>query len=324
MSLEPLVSVVIPVYNRPYVVNTIRSICNQTYKNLEIIVIDNCSTDNTVEEINKINDSRIRVFINPQNMGQTYSINRGLELSSGKYIARIDSDDIALPERIEKQVKFMENNPDFVLCGSWVRYISDNDELLFTVKTCSTYEGMKFMQTIACGMYHPASMYRKDVIDENNIRYDYNIHMAEDYDLWAKLMEHGKALNIPEVLLYYRRGNNNDSQKYRKTMGEESLQIRKRICDSIDYSDKDKKTMSELIALEKKEHKSLFMTIKIYLRYIRLLNEHIEKESCDYSVIKMHIKLKLYGSCIVDNTRLYAKVLNYIYSVLKNKKEKIK
>ncbi len=323
MYNEPLVTVVLPVYNRPNVIKTIESILNQTYKNLEILIIDNCSTDKTVEEIRKIQDDRIRLIINEKNMGQTYSINRGLELSRGKYIARIDSDDIALPSRIEKQVEFLENNPEFVLCGSWVKYISDDDEELYTVKTCSTYEGMKFMQTIACGMYHPASMYRKDIIDTYNIRYDYNIHMAEDYDLWAKLMQHGKALNLPEVLLYYRRGSSNDSEKHREIMGKESLEIRRRICETIDYGEQDKKKFLELISLEQQKDKSLFVTIKVYYMYMTLLKRHINKESIDYKTIRLHIKLKVYGSCIANNKRLYANIVDTIYRLLKkNKRDK--
>ena len=188
------------------------------------------STDNTVQAIGEIKDDRIRLLINEVNRGQTYSLNRGLEASKGKYIARIDSDDIALPERIEKQVLFLEKNQEYVLVGSWVRFISDDDEPGMTVRMCTTDKGMRLMQTVACGMYHPSAMYRRDVIIRHNIRYDPQIHMAEDYDLWVKLMKFGRACNLGEPLIYYRRGNNNDSRHYQDRMGRESAEIRRRVC----------------------------------------------------------------------------------------------
>lgn len=95
MNENPLVTVLIPVYNRPSVINTINSILTQSYRNLEILVIDNASTDNTVEVIKSLRDERIRLIVNENNLGQTGSMNRGLQLAKGKYIARIDSDDIA-------------------------------------------------------------------------------------------------------------------------------------------------------------------------------------------------------------------------------------
>ena len=108
--MNPLISIVLPVYNRPTVINTINSVLNQTYSNFELIIVDNASTDSTVSEIRKINDERIKLYINEVNKGQTFSLNRGLALANGKYIARIDSDDLMYPTRIEDQVTFLESN----------------------------------------------------------------------------------------------------------------------------------------------------------------------------------------------------------------------
>ena len=254
---EPLVTVLIPVYNRPNVVKTIDSIVNQTYSNLEILIVDNASTDNTVEAIKKIKDLRIRLLVNEQNLGQTYSLNRGLREATGKYIARIDSDDIALPRRIEKQVEFMENNPDYVLVGSWVRFISDDDKLGMLVKMPTTDEGMRLMHTVSCGMFHPSAMYRTDTIRGNNIEYDPEIHMAEDYDLWVKLMQYGKACNLGEPLIYYRRGNDNDSRRYEDVMGRESSEIRSKVCNNLTCPKQIKSEIKQIILLERKEKKSI-------------------------------------------------------------------
>lgn len=321
MNTNPLVSVVIPVYNRPHVVETIKSICRQTYQNLEILVIDNDSTDDTQQQVLSINDTRVKLYVNEKNMGQTFSINRGLELANGKYIARIDSDDIALPTRIQKQVEFMEKNPDYVLCGSFVKFISDDDKELFVVKMPTTYKGIEFMHTIACGMYHPAAMYRKSIIDQFGIRYDPNIKMAEDYDLWIKLMRHGKALNLPEILVLYRRGNNNDSQKYRSLMEKESTEIRKRYCQEVNYEEKERKKVLELISLEHQKDLKIFTVVKITKKYIDYLNRHIERDEEDYRIVKQHIFLKIYGSCISENKRIYAIILKKLYCFLKKHKK---
>lgn len=253
-NIEPLVSVVLPVYNRPTVVDTIASVLNQTYSNYELIIIDNASTDNTVEKINEIGDSRIRVFVNEENKGQTYSINRGLELSKGKYIARIDADDLMVSERLEKQVKFLEDNPDFGLVGSWVQYITLSNKKAFVVKMPISDKGMRIMQTIACGMFHPAAMLRKSLLDEYKITYDSNMMMAEDYDMWRKIMQYSKALNLPEVLTLYRKGDN-DSVRHADIMHKECCSIRKVVCENELKGSIHLNKMQEIIEIEDKNKK---------------------------------------------------------------------
>ncbi len=320
---QPLVTVMIPVYNRPTVVNTIESIINQTYRNLEILIVDNASTDNTVEAIRKINDSRIRLLINEKNMGQTYSLNRGLGEATGKYIARIDSDDVAVPVRIEKQVEFMESHPDYVLVGSWVRFISDDDKLGMVIKMPTTDEGLRLMHTVACGMFHPSAMYRTDVIREHGISYDPHIHMAEDYDLWVKLMKYGKACNIGEPLIYYRRGNDNDSRRYEDVMGRESSEIRSRVCNDLPYSHQEKTRIQNMIELERKGRKSLHECIKVYRFYCDYLNRNLSGESPDYLILKQHFQIKVYASCFATNAAWFEGVGRKLYVVVRNAKNKI-
>lgn len=159
---NPLVTVILPVYNRPSVLHTINSVLKQTYQNFELLIVDNASTDETQGVIKKIKDKRIRLVINEVNRGQTYSINRGLRLARGVYIARIDADDLMLPTRLEKQVAFMEQYPEYGLCGSWVQYITDDNRKAIIVKTCTSDWSLRAMQRIACGVYHPAVMMRAD------------------------------------------------------------------------------------------------------------------------------------------------------------------
>lgn len=313
---EPLITVLLPVYNRPTVTKTINSILQQTYKNFELLIIDNASTDNTVEEIKKINDSRIRLVVNEENKGQTFSLNKGLGLANGVYIARIDSDDIALPTRLEKQVAFLEENPDYGLCGCWVRYMNDNDELTIIMKTPVTDKGMRLLQNVTCGMYHPASMFRTEIIIDNHITYDPEIKMAEDYALWGKIMQFSKALNLPEILLYYRRGSSNDSEKYRDTMEKESFAVRGEICKKQIHDIDTLTKMLKVLDMEKKDKKSILDVLFIWSFYRGYLNKNFKKQEPDYSILKKDFTLKLYASSIAVNKAFYARFLRCIYKKL--------
>ena len=309
---EPLVTVLMTVYNRENVSATVESILRQTYQNLEFLIVDNASTDRTRDVIEALNDGRIKLVVNEQNYGQTYSLNRGLCLAKGKYIARIDSDDIALPDRIEKQVHFLENNPDYCLVGSFVRYINDDDELTVEMNMPTSDLGMRVMQKIACAMYHPAAMYRRDVIVSNNIKYDPNIHMAEDYDMWRNLMHHGKALNLPEVLLYYRKGNNNDSSKHAQLMYEECFEVRKQIC----KEDKDIH-MLRIIEIEEKHNKHVWDVVRIVLYLKKYVKRNIDNETVDYRIINRHVNYKIISTCIRFNENCFFKMIEKVYDIFR-------
>lgn len=313
---KPLVTVLLPVYNRESVTKTIDSILAQTLTDFELLIVDNASTDNTAEVVRAYDDRRIRLVVNEKNGGQTFSLGRGLSLARGKYIARIDADDIALPDRLEKQVAFLDTHPDYGLCGCWVQYINDNDQLTVTMKMCLTDEGLRAMQKITCGMYHPAAMMRASVLQENGIAYDLSLSMAEDYDIWFRIMQHSKGLNLGEVLLYYRRGSNNDGKKHADVMKMESYMIRQRICDAYAKDERDRERMRQEINLELKARKSVADMLRIHRELLRELDLDVSKNSIDYRIIKRQIYLKTYATCIADNTAWYAKLLNAFYRCL--------
>ena len=127
----PTLSIVMPVYNtEKFVKKTIESLLNQTYKDFELIVIDDGSTDNSIEIIKKFADNRIKIFSNDSNKGIVYSRNRGNAEALGRFIAPFDSDDIALPDKFEKQISFLEQHPEFGMLGSWAKLIDENDKFL--------------------------------------------------------------------------------------------------------------------------------------------------------------------------------------------------
>lgn len=316
MNSKPLVTVLIPVYNRPDIVKAIESVINQTYDNLEILIMDNASTDETVDAIKAIKDDRIRLVINEVNLGQTGSMNRGLDLAKGKYIARLDSDDIALPTRIEKQVQFMEEHPDYALCGSWVQGIDEEDRLQFVVNTPTTDKGLRFIQTLFCGMYHPTAMMRTATLRANKIYYNKNIKIAEDYDMWGRILKFGKGLNLGEVLVYYRRSSQNDSRIHADIARKEAKDIRIRNIINDVKNESLRNDLLKEIDLEEKEKKSLLEAIKIKSILMEYFHKTFDKDDPDYNVIRSNVIRKIISVCILENQAIYGRLLTAIYRLL--------
>ena len=171
-TLKPLISVVMSVFNSElYVKEAIDSILNQTFEDFEFIILDDGSTDKSVDIIQGYTDSRIRFFQNDKNLGLRGSLNRGLQLAEGKYIARMDSDDIAVERRFEIQVKYLEQHPDVVMCGGNVHYLIDgkikrNKEIF----PCSFQEIRIALLRYNC-FFHPTVMLRTDFIRAHELYY---------------------------------------------------------------------------------------------------------------------------------------------------------
>ena len=195
------ISVIMPVYNGEiYLEDAIKSILNQTLQNFEFIIINDGSKDNSLEIIEKYAsvDDRI-IVINRENRGLVATLNEGINVSRGKYIARMDQDDICLPHRFAKQLKFLENNPEISICGSWIETFGDEKHVW---KLPIKHDNIKAKLILNSAIVHPAVMLRKTVFDKFLYEEEYN--KAEDYALWVKIIDSFKFYNIPEVLLKYR------------------------------------------------------------------------------------------------------------------------
>lgn len=197
----PLISVLMPVYNcELYVKEAIESILNQTHSNFEFLIIDDASTDQTLSIIKTFIDPRIMLIEKPVNTGLTNSLNLGLKLAKGKYIARMDGDDISLPHRFAKQITFLDNNTDYVLCGSILKILNTNRDYNLP----ENHKAIKLAMLERCPIAHPTVMMRKSILDRYSFFYNPSKEPAEDYDFWIRLITKGKFYNIQEVLLYYR------------------------------------------------------------------------------------------------------------------------
>ncbi|WP_409344184.1 glycosyltransferase family 2 protein [Paenibacillus sp. MBLB4367] len=208
----PKVTVLMPVYNgERYLRESIESILNQTFTDFKFLIINDGSTDKSVEIIEEYKDSRIQLIHNSNNIGLIATLNKGLDLSEGDYIARMDCDDISLPRRLEIQVNFMDNNNDISVCGTGIEIIGHKS---FSPYIVSNYNKIKNYLVVDDCITHPTAVLRTAVIKENQYYFDKNYVHAEDYEYFQRISEKYKIENLNEILLQYRLSPEGISRKF--------------------------------------------------------------------------------------------------------------
>ena len=201
ISKQPQITVLMPVYNVSlYVKEAVESILNQTFADFELLIINDGSKDHTRDKVLKITDERIRFVENEVNIGLANTLNRGIELAKGKYIARMDGDDISVLNRLQKQFDFLESHPDIDICGAGYEFFGSKN---YKVMYPETNENIKIGLLFGCCMIIP--LYRRASIQRVGLRYDQEYFPAEDYRFWTECMFKGlKMYNIQEILFRYR------------------------------------------------------------------------------------------------------------------------
>jgi glycosyltransferase involved in cell wall biosynthesis len=193
-----------PAYNAErYIREAIESVLLQTYTDFELLIVNDGSTDGTVAIINSFKDDRI-VLINQSNRGVADALNTGLKYARAPYIARFDADDVCYPYRLEKQIRFLHDNPEYILVGSEAKYIIENGDFLFDFH-CIAYSHEQIMDKLYfyCPFVHPTVMYKKESVI-NAGGYPTHAHNFEDYLLWTHLVNEGQFCNLTEPLIKYR------------------------------------------------------------------------------------------------------------------------
>lgn len=220
-----------PVYNcELFIKEAVESILNQTYSNFEFLIIDDASTDETVSIIKSYTDSRIQLIEKPLNTGHTNSLNQGLKLAKGKYIARMDGDDISFRERFEKQVAYLEANSEVVLCGTSYEIMGEDKRTIIP----ESNDDIKLALLRANCIAHPSVMIRKNVLEEFSIIYDTIKEPAEDYAMWVQLLCVGKLHNLQEILLKYRIHNSSVSRKRVDEQEKRVIEIKLQLLSHLD------------------------------------------------------------------------------------------
>jgi glycosyltransferase involved in cell wall biosynthesis len=200
---EILVTIICPVYNaEKFIVESIFSILKQTYKNFELIIIDDNSIDNTSDKIRKIIDPRITLIKNEMNLGPASSINIGIQKSSGSYIAIMHGDDIAMPNRISEQLFFMEENKEIDVLGSNYETIDESGEKIEIKRTSNKNINERLLfHNVLC---HPTIFYRASIFNSSLIYTD-GMRLNEDYDFLTKAVQNNIKISIlQKVLMKYR------------------------------------------------------------------------------------------------------------------------
>ncbi len=281
MDYSVSISVIMATYNTELMVlkEAVDSILDQSFKDFEFIIIDDGSDNGTEEYLSNIKDSRVSIIKNPSNVGITKSLNIGLRNAKGKYIARMDADDISLPDRFEKEFRYMEKHPDVIVCGSGMDTIDDRGKKT-GFKYIPRYKNMEDYRAKLLfknpGPVHPTAMIRHETLKANDIMYDERLIYAQDYGLWGRLSHYGKIHILNTVLLYRR--------KHEKQISIEKRDIQIR-CDQMTQ----KKVLSDLLGNVSDEEVSFHymyssgrypktaITPEIVAWYERLLRENLSK-----------------------------------------------
>lgn len=278
-----MISVIMSVYKEPidWLRMSIDSVLNQTFRDFEFIIV--CDNPNNADAIKNLKnyerkDSRIKLIFNEVNMGLTKSLNRALTQATGKYIARMDADDVSAKDRFLKQFNYMESNSNVIVLGTDVHYIGN--KAWMTSSDAITFGNKNIKAQMLSGncIAHSSVFIRKSVLDTNDIKYDENFRQSQDYRMWELLAPYGDYENFPEKLLYYRLS----SQQISKSKSKGQLSLAKGVRfrwqkkwldkNSVIYNDSDLENAPVVVLgkLRKRKELNRQPEFKAFVQYVYL------------------------------------------------------
>ncbi len=220
--MAPTVSILMPVYKTaPFLREAMDSMLSQTFTDFELIVLDDCSPDNAEVILDNYKDPRIVRYLGEKNEGLASVLNVGMQMAKGKYIARMDSDDISLPNRLEVQVNYLEQHPNIDLCSCGMTLFGAMEDQWIRE---SDFDTLKINALFFSPILHASSVWRRDAFDRLGLRFRQEMVPAEDYDLWCRALSGGlRLVNIPECLYQYRIHPEQATGNTEKTLQKEQL-----------------------------------------------------------------------------------------------------
>ena len=225
LTAVPLVSVLMSVHNdAEYLDEAVQSVLGQTLDDLELLVVDDDSVDATPEVLAAYDDTRVRVVRNDQRQGLAASLNRALELTDGRYVARLDADDVALPNRLERQVERLRSGPAVAVVGAGVIDLDEQGRHGRTHVMPFSARPLRWLALFSSPFFHPTVLVDRKTLDAHGLRYDPTFLESEDYDLWARLFAFADGENLPDPLVLKRVHAGQASQRRRDV--QESFQQR--------------------------------------------------------------------------------------------------
>lgn len=290
MNLKPIVSVVMPIYNsEDYLDEAISSILNQTFTNFELLAINDASTDSSLDIIMKYakKDERVVLINNKENIGFVKNLNNGIKQARGIYIARMDSDDISTSNRFELQVEFLNNNTEIGIVGSWVKELGTNKKFKYPLE----HEEICKYLIYGSPFGHPAVMFRKDVIIDNDLFYNEEFKVAQDYELWSRILEVTKGANIPEELLLWRKHEKSRSETNKTLKFNNSLMIGLKSYRKFNNDLNGEKHIKKLFVIPKEKN---YLDIEKTVDYISKINDNCDLSNDKYLFNKISKKVYIY------------------------------
>ena len=227
--MQIAVSVLLPVFNaEDFLESSIWSILNQTVEDFELIIIDDGSTDRSAVIMDEMaaKDNRITILRNDQNIGVQRCLNQGIDVSTGDYIARMDADDISLPNRLEKQLTTFYRDECLVMVGTNCTLVSENLSFIGSTLLPLDDWSIRCLYLVMNPFVHSSVMFKGGIIRDRNLRYDTFMQAAIDYELWSRILAYGTVCNLPDQLVFLRKHNKSFSEQYSAEQIDCFLQVR--------------------------------------------------------------------------------------------------
>ena len=226
MPVAPLVTVLLAVHDgERYLGAAVASALGQTSSDLELLVVDDASTDRTSEILADVAEARLRVIRNDERLGLAGSLNRGLDEARGEYIARLDADDVALPRRLEHQLARLRSSPRVGVLGSAVLEIDDGNRVGRLHQMPTGAGAVRWAALFSSPFFHPSVFVDRDLLERNGLRYDTSFEESEDYELWSRLLDVADGDNVADPLVLYRVHAAQASQRRRELQRQCQLRV---------------------------------------------------------------------------------------------------
>lgn len=312
----PKISVVMPVYNTAnYLNEAIDSILNQTFTDFEFIIVDDCSTDGSLEIIKSYTDERIILIENEVNKGYIFGLNHALALAKGNYIARMDSDDVSVKTRLNEQFNFLEKNLKVGIVGSFVSIINETVNDFKDIWSYPISDEEIRLHLIANSPFaHPSVMLRRHLLSNHNLKYSKDFYPCEDYFLWHEILKCSEGYNIPEVLLRYRRHQNQTTVTSIGKLEKSQKSIQKLVI--YDYfhflaSESELAIHNDLFSLNIKTRQRISAINNWYLKLLKYLSN---SKSQNKSIGAEFLTRKFIG-CLALTEKPNFKLFKYIFNI---------
>lgn len=268
----PRVTVLMPTYNvSPWVEESIHSVLNQTYRDFELLVVDDASTDDTLDRVRAIDDPRIRIAAFPNNVGLADNLNRGLDIINTELVARMDGDDIAEPDWLETGINVLDTHSEVGICSFGFQFFGAKTSI---VRFPEHHEDSKAQMLFGCTVIVP--VFRRAVMTDNHLRYSTEAFPAEDYMMWANAYRVTKVYNVQRTLFHYRTHPSQISTARREAQIVKSNEVRLKMLHWLNpnFTDEEKRYFLDVFVPCKIESKEDITKLKRFAQLLINRNTH--------------------------------------------------